>query len=421
VAKRQPSVAQGVLKRPFAEQTAFFRNKLGNLIPTARWDDIKRGAHDTGFMVAGAAKADLLSDLAAAVERTQSEGKSLSAFRKDFRAIVERNGWHGWTGEGSAKGEAWRTRIIYRANATTSYSAGRLAQLREGGFEHWVYRHSDSVNSPRPQHEAWDGLTLPPDDDFWKEHYPPNGWGCQCYVVGSRSAKGARRLGGDPDKPKPDDWNKTDPKTGAPAGIDKGWDYQPGNRVSHTVRTMAEKTRQWDYELAKGYMQGVPASVRDQLARSYRSLPSVADDTRRYAQRIVAGRDHLEIPPYRTLGLLTETDAKQVQTLKDVDVAGFDFALDVSAVRHVESRHGVGNESRKDQRGVAMKDYEVLPQLLNEGGALEDAGKARQTGNPLVKRRLTHNGEVFEAVFEVRRKRKMLVLQSFYIRTDAGE
>uniref|UniRef100_UPI002632D307 phage minor head protein n=1 Tax=uncultured Halomonas sp. TaxID=173971 RepID=UPI002632D307 len=343
--------------------------------------------------------------------------KSLQAFRKDFRDIVERRGWHGWTGEGSKKGTAWRTRVIYQTNASTSYAAGRLAQLREGGFSYWVYKHGGSAD-PRPEHLAWDGLTLPPDDPFWQSHYPPNGWGCGCYVVGARSKRGAKRLGGSPDKGRPSNWDATDSKTGAPPGIGKGWDYQPGDRVSNTVRQMAEKTRQWDYELAKGYMQGVPASVRDQLARSYRALPSVADDARRYAQRVLGGRDKtLDTPRYLTLGLLTGPDARRIGELKERDVTGFDFALDASAVRHIASTHGSeATERPRGQRAVTARDYAVLGQLLNEGAGWQDAGASKRSGQPLVKRRLERNGEVFEAVFEVRRKRKMLALETFYVR-----
>nr|WP_305793220.1 phage minor head protein [Sedimenticola hydrogenitrophicus] len=366
-------------------------------------------------MVAGAQKADLLSDLAGSADRAVSEGKSLDAFRQDFRALVERNGWTGWTGEGSKKGVAWRTRIIYQTNAKTSYNAGRYAQLHEGGFKYWVYHHNDSVKQPRPKHLAWDGLTLPVTHAFWDTHAPANGWGCQCYVSGARSERGARRLGGDPDKALPKHWNTTDPKTGAPVGIDKGWDYQPGSTVSDTVRAMAAKTQQWDYTLAKAYMQGVPESVRDSLATSYRSLPSVAADTRLYAQRVLEERTQLDIPPYRTLGLLTADDITRIEVLLGKDVAGFDYALDAFAVRHIEGRHGKEAETRSGQRGVTAKDYEVLPQLINEGGQLVAAGKATKTGNPLVKRRLTLGGEGYEAVFELRNGRKMLALQSFYI------
>lgn len=207
-----------VLQQPFDEQVAFFRAKLGNLIPTETWTDVWKSAHDTGFMVAGAAKADLLADLAAAVDSAISSGTTLEQFRKDFDSIVDKHGW-------SYRGEYnWRTRTIYRTNMATSYSAGRLAQLVEGGFEYWIYRHSDAVMRPRPLHLSWNGLALRPDDPWWNTHYPPNGWGCQCYVVGAMNAGAVTRLRGRIE-PAPDDGTSPD---GTPNGIDKGWDYIPG-------------------------------------------------------------------------------------------------------------------------------------------------------------------------------------------------
>lgn len=216
-----------IFKRPFDEQVAFFRGKLGNLVPTATWRDLLRDQHDRGFMVAGAAKADLLADLAGAVDKAITEGETIQAFRARFRDIVRTHGWHGWTGEGTKAGEAWRTRVIYETNLATSYSAGRLAQLKQGEYPYWMYKHSDAVQRPRPQHLAWDGLVLPSDHDFWKTHFPPNGWGCKCRVVGVRSPRQARRLGGDPDKDLPAGWDDRDAKGRLP-GIDEGWDYQPG-------------------------------------------------------------------------------------------------------------------------------------------------------------------------------------------------
>ncbi|MFZ5749908.1 MAG: phage minor head protein [Pseudomonadota bacterium] len=223
---------------PFAQQIAAFRLRLGNLVGTARYDDLVKAEHDRAFMVAGAMKADLLADLAAAVERTIAEGGTLEAFRRDFRAIVERHGWHGWTGEGTRRGEAWRTRVIYRTNMATSYAAGRHAQLVEAGYGWWVYHHSGAEH-PRLDHLSWDGLVLPAGHEFWKTHYPPNGWGCGCYVSGARSERGARRLGGNPDKPLPEGWNRRDPRTGEPPGIGKGWGYAPGASVAGEVATLA--------------------------------------------------------------------------------------------------------------------------------------------------------------------------------------
>lgn len=222
-----------VLKRPFAQQLAFLRQRLANQVGTRAWDDLWKSQHDHAFMVAGAMKADLLADLAAAVERSIAEGTGIGEFRKEFRKIVERTGW-AHTGSHN-----WRTRIIYRTNAATSYAAGRLQQLRDGGFGYWMYKHGGSAD-PRPQHLAWDGMVLPADHPFWNTHSPPNGWGCSCRIVGLRRPNDARRLGGDPDKPLPDGWDAIDPKTGEPAGIDKGWGYQPGATANLAAQVAAK-------------------------------------------------------------------------------------------------------------------------------------------------------------------------------------
>lgn len=239
-----------VLKKPFAEQVAFFRNKLGNLVPTAKWDDLQKAQHDTAFMVAGAQKADLLADLSKSIDKAISQGAGLEAWRKDFKAAVEEYDWHGWMGESTETGRAWRTRVTYQTNMQTSYAAGRFAQLQEGGFEYWVYHHSDGVKVPREQHLAWDGMALPADHPFWQTHYPPNGWGCQCYVTGARNKDIAEMHGAD--------FSKTPPE--GTEGIHKGWDYAPGANVAKHVSLMAEKAGQYPHAIAANLLTSLAAS-----------------------------------------------------------------------------------------------------------------------------------------------------------------
>ncbi|TMV09827.1 virion morphogenesis protein [Ruegeria sediminis] len=227
-------------RKPFKEQVAAFRLRLGDLVPTARWDDIERDAHDRAFMVAGATRTDLLADLAEAVDKAIADGTGFETFKRDFRAIVAKHGWHGWTGEGTEQGEAWRMRTIYRTNMRVSYMAGRHAQLTEGGFKYWIYRHGGSIE-PRLQHLGWDRLVLEADHEFWRTHYPPNGWGCSCRVVGARSKEAAKRRGGDPGKALGEGWQNRDPRTGAPKGVGKGWDYAPGSSVGDTVLALRDK------------------------------------------------------------------------------------------------------------------------------------------------------------------------------------
>lgn len=242
-------------------------------MPTSRWDDLRKNQHDRAFMVAGAVKADLLADLATAVDKAISEGTTLEEFRRDFRAIVEKRGWHCWTGEGTEAGEAWRTRVIYRTNMRTSYMAGRYAQLTEGNFAFWIYFHGGSAE-PRLNHLAWNGIALPPDHPFWAAHFPPNGWGCSCHVSGARTAAGVRRLGGDPGKQLPDDSQAIDPKTGEPEGIGKGWGYAPGATAAEDIlRLVRDKAEALPPELARAFLQDLLGRFADTaLARTLREL-----------------------------------------------------------------------------------------------------------------------------------------------------
>lgn len=260
-----PETIANTFRQPFNAQLTAFRLRMLNLVPTFAWDDLIGAQHDRAFMVAGATKADLLADLAAAVEKAIEGGTTFETFKKDFRNAVERHGWHGWTGEGTKRGEEWRMRVIYDTNLQTTYMAGymagRHAQLIAGNYPLWVYRHGGSLD-PRPQHLAWDGLILPSDHPFWRTHFPPNDWGCSCRVFGARSEAGARRVGGKPEIKLDPKWAAPNPKTGTPAGVGKGWDYAPGASVSDLINALSGKVGNWPPELAEAFLKSLPADQR---------------------------------------------------------------------------------------------------------------------------------------------------------------
>ncbi|WP_295937018.1 PBECR2 nuclease fold domain-containing protein [uncultured Xanthomonas sp.] len=179
------------------EAESYFRQKVN--LPTRRWDDLWQGQHARAFVVAGATRDALLTDLRQAVDAAISKGETLQDFRARFRDIVQRNGWSGWAGEGTPGGEAWRTATIYHTNLRTAYQAGRWETLKR--FPYLKYKHN-SVRNPREQHMHWDGLVLATDHPWWREHYPPNGWGCRCSVIGVSEAK-LRATGKEPDQAPP--------------------------------------------------------------------------------------------------------------------------------------------------------------------------------------------------------------------------
>lgn len=223
---------------PFLEALAFFRAKLD--LPTQRWDDLLGAAHDRAFVVAGAMKADLLMDLRAAVDKAMADGTTIRQFRKDFQQIVANRGWTGWTGQGTKAGEAWRTRVIYDTNLFTSYSAGRYQQMQavKATRPYWRYRHSPASLDPRPEHVAWDGKVLRADDPWWAAHYPPNGFGCKCFVE-TLSPRDVEKQGLKVQS------GGSMPFAGTMQGVDKGWDYAPG---ADTTTPLADFIRQKQHD-----------------------------------------------------------------------------------------------------------------------------------------------------------------------------
>lgn len=231
------TISQGSL--PFQQQIDYFKGKTN--LPSRVWTDLYAAEHDWAFVVAGATRRDLLTDMRGAVEKAIATGRTLEQFRTDFDKIV---GQHGWEYNG---GRAWRTQTIFETNLRQSYNAGREAQMADPELRkarpYGLYRHGDSAH-PRPQHLAWNGTVLPLDDAWWSTHTPQNGWGCKCkkFMV---SARDVERMGlkvgpapvveyetriigvNSPNGPR---------SVRVPLGIDPGFEHAPGqSRLSAAV------------------------------------------------------------------------------------------------------------------------------------------------------------------------------------------
>lgn len=406
--------------KPFAFQVAAYRLRLMQMTPTLKWDDLWQAEHDRAFMVAGAMKADVLADLAAMVDKAIAQGGTLEEFRRDFRAMVAEKGWQiSPAGQGTKGGEAWRTKVIYKTNMATSYAAGRWAQLRAGGYKFYVYRHGAS-REPRLQHLAWDGLVLEADHPFWATHAPPNGWGCSCYVTGARSRESAHRVGGKPDKELPPNWRMTDSRTGAPIGIDRGWDYAPGASVAEIVASMAKKTVNWDYSLAVAFMRDVPVDTRDLFAVAFRESPTLAEELVRWVSAIASDQRVAGLSPMKTLGLAGSDSLKAFSKVSQFDFGSdlFDFAIDQDAVRHVLKSHGDdAREAKRGQRGVTAKDFSSLARMLDRP---ETVDWVAHNGKRHLVLTWEIAGERWTAIFDLRSGRRRINLVSMWIDVLAG-
>lgn len=227
---------------PFSEAIDFYKSKIK--LPSSGWTDIWQEQHSHGFVVAGAAHDALVEDLYNAIAKAKWAGGGYDEFKASFQDIAAK---HGWAYNGTP---GWRSKVIYDTNITQSYNAGREKQMQ--AVKHLrpyaMYRHT-SIEHPRLEHKAWNGLVLPLDDPWWDTHSPANGWGCKCRkyslskVEAEREWKKSGKTGPDTAPPiereeKVVGKNGSNPRTvQVPKGIDPGFAYNPGKAwlEPHTV------------------------------------------------------------------------------------------------------------------------------------------------------------------------------------------
>ena len=167
------------------EALRYFREK--GLKPAFEFRDVGPEEHAHAFTVAKAMELDLLADVKAEVSRYLADGRTLEQFRRDIEPLLRKRGW--WdrkkvvdqrTGKEREVqlGSPWRLRVIYRSNLRAARAAGQWERIQRTRKTHPYLRYAlGSSREHREEHVAWAGTLLPVEDDWWHDHFPPNGWG----------------------------------------------------------------------------------------------------------------------------------------------------------------------------------------------------------------------------------------------------
>lgn len=80
-------------------------------------------------------------------------------------------------------------RAEYNFVQQSAEMARKWEQFAQDGDRYYLQYRTANDDRVRPEHEEMDRITLPMDDPFWEEFYPPNGWNCRCNVVQVRKSK----------------------------------------------------------------------------------------------------------------------------------------------------------------------------------------------------------------------------------------
>jgi SPP1 gp7 family putative phage head morphogenesis protein len=247
---------------PFAEAIANLRRRGLKLVESDHWRDVWQEEHQSGFTVARSAGFDILKDISDAMIKVAEEGTTFRDFTRDLVPILQKKGWWGKTtttdpDTGEVRtvqlGSLRRLLTIFDVNLRVSHAQGRWQQQQEVKEAFPYLRYVGILDSRiRPLHRTWHGVILPIDHPWWKTHYPPNGWRCRCDVM-SVSNDDLERFGWEVNRAAPNNGTVAwiDPKDGSvkdvPAGIDPGWDYNPGDtsKTAEAAKRMMNKLQDY--------------------------------------------------------------------------------------------------------------------------------------------------------------------------------
>lgn len=231
----------------FTEAIDYLKAKLPEA--TLKSDDLAGPVHSKVFAVSGAVNTDLVSDIQKSLVSALENGTTITQFRKDFDAAVQK---HGWTYKGK---RGWRTGVIFNTNMRSAHMAGRWQQLiaNQAQRPYLQYRTAGDARV-RPLHRMWNGLIYPISDSFWSTHYPPNGWGCRCTVraYGEAELQSKNLTVSKPFELKTRDVVTRDGelKDTVPHGIDPGWDHNVGQSWITPELSLGQKLASLPRELS---------------------------------------------------------------------------------------------------------------------------------------------------------------------------
>ncbi len=407
-------------RQVFEEALAAFAQRR-TLVGTERYDDLRAEEHYRAFAVAGAMKADLLADLHEAVRKVVADHGTIQDFRRDFADIVAARGWSGWTGAGTRHGELWRTRVIYTTNARKSFSTGRYVQLTDPAvaavLPYWRWRHSGTARDPRPEHQAWDGMTLHHTHPFWQTHFPPRippDYGCGCSVEAVRA---------------PDPGARTDAPDGWEADADLGAGAPPADVVEDIRQMVREKQARLPPALARDLGEVVTTFRLEQLAEKLmaavaRTPPApaaaaIAPVGATLAEFAATAREVADRKVEATIGPVSEVARIRQET--GYDLAGYRHVLDNYAVRHTLKHHGnPQTEAARGQIAISPEDFGVLPQILGAFDRVFADGK-NKVGRDVLVFTKTIDGVGYRYVAELRPGKKLVATDSMRKKSGAWE
>lgn len=352
-------------------------NKVNTL--SYHWSDVLHNEHAAVFTIAKSTEADILNDVKSSLIDALRNGKTLQQFKKELTPILQEKGWWGKkealnpkTGEQELVqlGSPRRLQTIYEANKRSSRAAALWdrAQATKEVLPYFLYKLGPSKHH-RDLHKSWEGIILPIDHPFWDYAFPPNGWGCRCYVV-QISEEECQRRGGVSKAPiiKFDSKSAGGRNIKYMRGVDPAWSSNSGKFRNKTLSDILEqKLLKSSPVMAETQITNIVKSsfftsffnnakkVQDEIKplknRQYNYVPVA------YVQRGISSKP-------KVLKVSEETLAVKKEAHADLLVSDYALIQDIISTGHY-------NESKKAYiKQIGKYYYLVATKITAEGGLL---------------------------------------------------
>ena len=321
---------------PPEKAIAFYQNN--GLRRSFAWQDMINEEHAYAFTVAKMMDRDLLATTKELIDKMIAEGRTIQDFNKELIPHLQRKGWWGKddlldpkTGMvvNAQLGSPARLETIFRTNMQSAYAVGAWEAI-ESVKDSLPYLMYDAVDDgrAREEHARFDGLVLPVDHPFWKEHYPPNDYNCRCGTIQMDAddlEDEGLEVSPDPDiKRKP--W--TNPLTGIteqlPEGVAPSFNFNAGHERMRILASayMGKLKRQGSPADEVGHL--LSSATINEAFKSWLSANRSATDERvwpvaTYSQRTLVQLDQQGIKP--TTGMIElNTAVARASDLTDTEL-----------------------------------------------------------------------------------------------------
>ncbi|MBX3008632.1 MAG: hypothetical protein KF816_11485 [Melioribacteraceae bacterium] len=197
------------------------------------WRDTWQDAHDRFFSVAKVMKLDILQEIKDKVNKIFTEGYTYQQFQNELQPILKSMGWWGKVKASDVPGydpnsgidpnkivqlgSPRRLKTIFETNANVAFSSGNYKTLIQNveSRPYWLYNQLDRKNK-RKAHANYAGKVFMWNDPIWNSIWPPNGFGCGCWVDAlTKEEVDARGL-------------TVYQGSAIKITVGEGWDYNPG-------------------------------------------------------------------------------------------------------------------------------------------------------------------------------------------------